>query len=48
MEADLAKFTLVGGGAAGKEAYFENNEIKVRKKSYTVTVGTAANGTVVM
>ena len=36
----------MGGGATGKEAYFENNEIKVRKKSYTVTVGTAANGTV--
>ena len=46
VEADLAKINLVGSGAEGKEAYFENNEIKVRKKSYTVTVGTAANGTV--
>ncbi|MTR30842.1 hypothetical protein GMD62_00590 [Pseudoflavonifractor sp. BIOML-A14] len=32
VEADLAKITLVGGGATGKEAYFENNEIKVREK----------------
>ncbi len=33
VEADLAKITLVGGGATGKEAYFENNEIKVRKRA---------------
>lgn len=33
VEADLAKVKLVGDGAEGNEAYFENNEIKVRAKA---------------
>ena len=49
VEADLAKITLVGQGAAGKEAYFENDEIKVRTAATAVPTvdGTNiyANGT---
>ncbi len=33
---DVAKIKLVGNGAAGKEAYFENDEIKVRASSAVV------------
>ncbi|MFQ9663752.1 MAG: LysM peptidoglycan-binding domain-containing protein [[Clostridium] symbiosum] len=33
VEADLAKVKLVGDGAEGNEAYFENNEIKVKAKA---------------
>ena len=38
VEADLAKIKLVGGGAEGKEAYFENNAIKVKAKSTDATL----------
>ena len=40
VEADLAKIKLVGAGAEGKEAYFENNEIKVRATSTASTDAT--------
>ncbi|WP_066460120.1 S-layer homology domain-containing protein [Anaerotruncus rubiinfantis] len=41
VQGDLAKIKLVGTGAEGNEAYFENNEIKVKKKTTPETTPTA-------
>ncbi len=44
IEGDVEKIKLIGNGAAGKEAYFDNGEIKVRASS--VVVELLRNGTV--